>query len=149
MESGEGGNARRFVDRVAVVTGGASGIGAATVRVLASEGATVVIADINKANGESLASELVNTGHETVFVECDVGEQSAGEALIGEVVSRYGQIDLLHNNAAAIDAVSLDHDVLSVDGAIWDASMRVNARGPLLLSRCVAAHDSATKRCDR
>jgi meso-butanediol dehydrogenase/(S,S)-butanediol dehydrogenase/diacetyl reductase len=87
----------RFQDKVAVITGGASGIGAATARLMAGEGALVVIADLNEALGRALVKEL---GEErALFHRCDVAVREEVEALIETAVRRFSQIDILFNNA--------------------------------------------------
>lgn len=86
----------RFEGKVAVITGGASGIGAATARLLHSEGASVVIGDLDAATGATLAAEL---GERARFQSCDVSSYDAIEALIGLATSTFGRLDVLFNNA--------------------------------------------------
>ena len=85
----------KFTGRVAVITGAASGIGAATARLFASEGAKLVLADINIDDAKSLAGELPDA----VAKECDVSKREQVEALVEFALSTYGQIDILFNNA--------------------------------------------------
>ena len=84
----------RFSGRVAVITGGASGIGRATARRLASEGATVVIADVSREAGQELAAELKGR-----YVAADVTDQHDNDAMYGEVHDEYGRIDVAFHNA--------------------------------------------------
>jgi meso-butanediol dehydrogenase/(S,S)-butanediol dehydrogenase/diacetyl reductase len=87
----------RFQGKVAVITGGASGMGAATARLLVAEGARVVIADVDEAKGSALAAEL---GEEKVlFKRCDVAVQPEVDSLIDAAVGKFGRLDILHNNA--------------------------------------------------
>jgi meso-butanediol dehydrogenase / (S,S)-butanediol dehydrogenase / diacetyl reductase len=86
----------RFEGKVAVITGGASGIGAATARQLASEGAKIVLADIGDEGGKSLALTI---GAAAMAVRCDVSRAEDVEALVKTVLSVYGRIDILFNNA--------------------------------------------------
>jgi len=109
-----------FTGRVAIVTGGASGIGAALVRALASAGASVVIADLDEAGGRAVGRE---TGAETAVV--DVTDARAVAGLIDRVVSEHGALDLMFNNAGiaiagTVDELTLDH---------WDRVIDVNLRG--------------------
>ena len=90
--------AKRFADRVAVVTGGASGIGAASARRLADEGAAVLIADVNQEGGEAVAKEI---GDAAVFRRTDVCDEAEVEACIALAVERFGRLDVLFNNAGA------------------------------------------------
>jgi NAD(P)-dependent dehydrogenase (short-subunit alcohol dehydrogenase family) len=86
----------RLDGKVAVITGGASGMGAATVRRFVEEGARVVIADLQEAAGAALQAEL---GGEAVFCRTDVGREADVQAMIGLAVSRFGGLDILFNNA--------------------------------------------------
>lgn len=87
---------RRFESKVAVITGAASGIGAATARLLAREGAHVVLADLNDEGGKSIAADL---GPTAMAVKCDVSVAADVEALIRAAIDRHGRIDILFNNA--------------------------------------------------
>jgi meso-butanediol dehydrogenase/(S,S)-butanediol dehydrogenase/diacetyl reductase len=88
----------RLDRKVAIVTGGASGIGAATVRRFVAEGASVVVADVNDALGEALARSL---GERAAFVHTDVSSLTDLQATVGAAVERWGGLDVIHNNAAA------------------------------------------------
>ncbi len=87
----------RFQDRVAVITGGASGIGAATVRLLAAEGAKVVVVDLNESQGHALVGVL--EADRSLFLRCDVAEREQVEAVIRTAHERFGRLDILFNNA--------------------------------------------------
>lgn len=78
----------RLENKVAIVTGGASGIGAATVQLFAEEGAKVVIADFDEA-GQSFSDELNEKGHDTFFIKADVTKESDVKKMITETVSKY------------------------------------------------------------
>ena len=119
----------RLKDKVAIVTGAASGMGAATAKLFAAEGAKVVLTDILEEDGEALATEI---GGDARFHKLDVTSETNWNALVSETLSIFGRIDVLINNAG----VSGSHpDVLNTD--TWDEQMNVNARGVFLGLRAV------------
>ncbi|MFI9503479.1 SDR family NAD(P)-dependent oxidoreductase [Nocardia sp. NPDC052566] len=118
----------RLADKVAVVTGAASGIGAATAQRLAAEGAAVVIADIAETAGRDVAAKIRAAGHRAEFVRCDVAEEESWVALRERVGALFGRLDLLCSNASR-QAVIPAHE-LSVGQ--WDEGLAVNLR-PLFL----------------
>jgi NAD(P)-dependent dehydrogenase (short-subunit alcohol dehydrogenase family) len=85
--------------RVAIVTGGASGIGLATAHRLAADGAAVVIADINDEGGAAAASDIAATGRDAMFQRCDVAQRDEWQALEQATIERFGRLDIVHNNA--------------------------------------------------
>ena len=91
----------RFAGKSVIVTGGAAGIGAASARLFAAEGARVVIADLDPA-GEALAAELCGQGREAAFIRADVADARDAESLVALAVRRYGRLDVLHNNAGVL-----------------------------------------------
>lgn len=118
----------RLNDKVAVVTGGASGLGQAAARALAREGAKVIIADVNALNGEVTAQGIRDAGGEAMFVKCDVSQAGEVEALFAETIKRYGQLDALYANAA-IELFGGDAKAHELSEAIWDRIMAVNLKG--------------------
>jgi NAD(P)-dependent dehydrogenase (short-subunit alcohol dehydrogenase family) len=85
--------------KVALVTGGASGIGRATALTFAREGAKLVIADINADGGQQTVHMITEKGGEAIFVQADVSQATAVEAMISKTVETYGRLDCAHNNA--------------------------------------------------
>ncbi|EXC46007.1 Sex determination protein tasselseed-2 [Morus notabilis] len=120
---------RRLEGKVAIVTGGARGIGEATARLFAKHGAKVVIADVEDKHGELLADTL---GASVSFVHCDVSSEEDIENLIESTVSRYGQIDILFNNAGVLGSQSRHKSIIDFDADEFDQVMRVNVRGVAL-----------------
>ena len=85
--------------KVALVTGGASGIGLATALTVAREGAKLVIADTNADGGQHTVHMITENGGEAIFVQADVSQATAVEAMISKTVETYGRLDCAHNNA--------------------------------------------------
>ncbi|WP_447643628.1 SDR family oxidoreductase [Nocardioides zeae] len=118
----------RMAGKVAVVTGGAHGIGAGTVRLLHAEGARVVIGDLQADDGERLAAELAGAGGGVVFVRTDVSVEADVARLVDTAVERFGRLDVMFNNAGIIGAVGpIDRTSL----ADADLTVAVNLRGVL------------------
>jgi NAD(P)-dependent dehydrogenase (short-subunit alcohol dehydrogenase family) len=123
----------RVEGKVAIVTGAASGIGAATAQLLAEHGARVVVADMNLQRAEAHAAAIRADGHQAIAIEFDLGDESSVASLIEQTVSELGGLDVLHNNAAAtMLAAQQDGPVSTASAAVWDATMRINARGTVL-----------------
>jgi NAD(P)-dependent dehydrogenase (short-subunit alcohol dehydrogenase family) len=133
------GQCRRFVGRVAIVTGGASGIGAAAARRLATEGASVAVADLNLDGAESVAKEIVAEGGVAAAYHFDQGDEASCHVLVAGVREAFGGVDHLHNCAAAVahDFIGRDLDVETTDIDVWDETMRINARGYFVMCRAV------------
>src|SRR5262245_38179662 len=123
---------RRLESKVAIVTGGASGIGAATARRLADEGASVVVADIQDELGESVALEI---GGAATYVHCDVAAIADWQQLAEATLERFSRIDFVHNNAYA-DAVGPTHELAESD---WQRVIDVCLKQVLLsVKACIA-----------
>ncbi|WP_322012368.1 SDR family NAD(P)-dependent oxidoreductase [Paraburkholderia sp. J12] len=122
--------------RVALVTGGAMGIGAAIARRLADDGFTVVVADLNVEAAAATAREACEAGHEAVAMALDVGNKASIEALVEQIGTRFDRCDVLVNNAGIaktfpFESYPLDH---------WGAVMDVNLTGPMLLAQHAVQH---------
>lgn len=114
--------------KVIIVTGGGRGIGAATAKLMGSQGAKVVVADVNEVGGTSVVDSIVSLGGSAVYAHVDVTEEDQIEALVALAVGEYGRLDGIVNNAATIAVAAIED--LSVDE--WDRVMRVNGRGVFL-----------------
>jgi NAD(P)-dependent dehydrogenase (short-subunit alcohol dehydrogenase family) len=120
--------------RVAIVTGGASGIGCATAKALAAEGARVCVADVNLEGAETVAKEIAEAQGEAFACPVDVSEVEANAAMVERTVERYGALHLAHLNAG----IAQGSTILDGDIAIWDRVVAVNLRGVYLGMRAVA-----------
>lgn len=128
--------------RVAVVTGAASGIGAASSLRLAGEGATVVLADINAAGSQAVAEQIRAAGGEASVVLTDVASESDIRTLIQGVADTYGRLDVLFNNAADLSpgVFARDRTIDQLDVETWERVFTVNLRGQMLCARYAVGH---------
>jgi NAD(P)-dependent dehydrogenase (short-subunit alcohol dehydrogenase family) len=117
--------------KVALVTGGASGIGRATAVLFAKEGAVVAIADVSKQAVESVAAEIIASGRRALFEACDVASAADCHRVVERVVREFGGIDILFNNAGIIRRAS----VVELAEEDWDRVMAVNVKSIYLMSR--------------
>ena len=113
-------------DKVAVITGGASGIGLGIARALAKRGTHIVIADIQKEKAKAAADELAKTGVRTLAFPCDVSERNAVERLADQAWSTFGHVDLLFNNAGAFPSVG---PLIDADENVFRWILDVNVIG--------------------
>ena len=122
--------------KVAVVTGAARGIGAATAAHLAALGARVAVTDRDGDGARSVAEALTGVGHDAVGFTCDVSDTDAVASMVAAVEARFGGVDLVDHNAAWTD-FRTDLDAEQVDLDTWDRVLRTNATGGLVLVRAV------------
>ncbi len=119
----------RLSGRVAIVTGGASGIGAASARAMAREGARVVVADVDEAGAKGVVEEIERAGGHAVAVRADVTRASDGQTLVEQAVARWGGLDVFYANAGVPQWKT---DVEEVDEATFDRIMAANVKGVFL-----------------
>jgi len=136
-------DAIRLDDKVAIITGGAGGIGGATARLMTARGARVAIADIVLERAEALAAELPGA----LAIHLDLEQESSIEAMVARTVDHYGRLDILHNNAALLDPAlaPLDSDVEHMPTDLWDRVMGVNLRGAMIACRAALPHLCQTR----
>lgn len=132
----------RFAGKVAIVTGGASGIGAAVCKRIADEGGKVAVADLNGERAEALAKEI---GSAALAVQFDAGEEDSIRKMVEATVKHFGSLHILHNNAADISApIQMgDTNAVDIDMAVWDRVMNVNLRGYLVGCKYAIPHIAA------
>lgn len=124
-------------DKVALVTGGSAGIGAAVAATLAKEGAKVVIADLARDAGEAVAAQIVADGGQAAFVQTDVTDPDSVAAAVAFAVSTFGGLHLAHNNAGIVHGPA---DLHELDLATWQRVMTVNATSVFLCLQAEIAH---------
>ncbi|MEQ1495727.1 MAG: SDR family oxidoreductase [Novosphingobium sp.] len=136
-------DAIRMDGKVAVITGGAGGIGFATAQLMTQRGAQVVLADI----AVERARDLVATLDGALALPLDLEDEGSIEALIAKTVSHFGRLDVLHNNAALLgpEIARNDGDVERMSTALWDRTYRVNVRGTMIACRAALPHLRASK----
>ena len=122
-----------LAEKVAIVTGGASGIGRATAFLFAREGATVAIADMSETAGQAVAQQIVENRGRAIFMRTDVTKPADCQSVVERTIGEFGKIDILFNNAGIIRRAS----VVELNEDDWDRVMAVNVKSVFLLSRLV------------
>ena len=130
----------RLRDKAIMVVGAGTGIGAATVRRLSTEGARVCVADINVRAAEAVAADVVKQGRQAFAVPIDVADERSVQAAVSVATERLGRLDGAHVNAADLRIILQDSDALAEDLAVFDRTIAVNLRGHLLCTRAVLPH---------
>ena len=120
----------RLDGKVAIITGGASGMGRVAGAMFAREGARVVLADVSEEAAESAAAEVRAGGGDASAVVADVSQEADARRMVEHAVATYGRVDCLYNNAGIMPAA--DHSVIDTDVDTWDRVMAVNVRGVFL-----------------
>jgi NAD(P)-dependent dehydrogenase (short-subunit alcohol dehydrogenase family) len=137
------GDAIRLDGKVAIITGGAGGIGFATARLMTERGAQVVLADIALEQAEALATELPGA----IALALDLAEEASVEAMIAQTVTAFGRLDILHNNAALLgpDIAQQDGNIEDMATALWDRTYAINVRGTMIACRAALPHLRASR----
>jgi NAD(P)-dependent dehydrogenase (short-subunit alcohol dehydrogenase family) len=129
-------NEMKLQNKIAIITGAAMGIGQGIAFVFGREGARMVIADVNVAEGQKTTRELQERGYEALFVECDVSKEDQVKAMMEAAVERYGTIHILVNNAA----IGMYKTVLETTSEEWDLCLGINLKGAFLCSKYAIPH---------
>jgi len=124
----------KLKEKIALITGGASGIGEATVIRFAEEGANVAIIDVNLEGAEKLAEKVKSMGREALAVKADVSNKSEVESVIGQTLEKFGRLDILVNNAG----INRDALVKKISEGMWDEVVDVNLKGTFLCAQAAA-----------
>ena len=128
---------------VAIVTGGANGMGEAVARTLAGHGTRVVIADKDVERSERVTSEIREVGGQVLNVPTDIGDEAQVRALVDRVMGEFGHIDILDNNAAALELIAVDPDVTTLETGVLEGTLRVNLMGAVWCCKYVIPHMAA------
>ena len=123
----------RLPDKVAIVTGGASGLGRGIALALAREGARVAVVDLNEAGARDTVAAIANDGGQAAAWRADISDKARIDQVVAEIISRWGTVDILVNNAG-LDRVG---PFVSSSEAEWDLILRVNLKGPIVCTRAV------------
>ncbi|MCH7802242.1 MAG: SDR family NAD(P)-dependent oxidoreductase, partial [Chloroflexi bacterium] len=118
----------RLDGKVAIISGGARGMGAAEAKLFAREGAKVVICDVLEDEGRQTEAQINEVGGDAVFVKLDVTSQAEWENAVNTAIERFGKLDILVNNAG----IFRTEGVLETSGELWDQVMDINAKGVFL-----------------
>ncbi|HEX3980100.1 MAG TPA: SDR family NAD(P)-dependent oxidoreductase [Acidimicrobiales bacterium] len=127
----------RVDGKVALVTGGAGGIGSATARALAREGASVVIVDIDASGADRVAADIRHAGGPALSVGADLTEEEDVIGAVAAAVDEFGRLDVLHNNAALTDSDFLNQDtpVTELGLDVWNRTLAVNLTSQMLMCK--------------
>ena len=123
----------RLPDKVAIVTGGASGLGRGIALALAREGARVAVVDLNEAGARDTVAAIAKDGGQAAAWRADISDKARIDQVVAEIISRWGTVDILVNNAG-LDRVG---PFVSSSEAEWDLILRVNLKGPIVCTRAV------------
>src|SRR6266852_6498662 len=118
----------RLEDKVALITGGASGMGASMARIFAGEGAKVVVADVLEEEGKRVVADITQANGAAIFRRLDVTSEAEWRAAVEAAIAEFGKLDILVNDAGLSGSAVED----LFDTAAWDLLMSVNARGVFL-----------------
>src|SRR2546422_4342209 len=126
----------RLQDKVALITGGSSGIGEATASLFAKEGAKIAITGRNEKRGNAVTEQITKNGGHAVFISSDVRKSSDCQLAVDEILRAFGRIDILFNNAG----VFYPHTTLDCSEEEWDEQIDINLKGTFLMSKGVLPH---------
>lgn len=130
---------KRAENKVALLTGSASGIGLATAQILAKEGARVVLADFNKEGAEEAAAAIRAQGGEAAGIFIDAGDEDSIKEAVQFTVNHYGKLNILFNNVGLTN-IQKDLDVVNIDLDEWDRLLNVNLKSVLMGSKYAIPH---------
>ena len=125
----------RLQNRIAVITGGAQGIGAGIAKCFAQEGAKIVIADVNEEKSKVLVAVLKEIGAEAIYVSCDVSDPGQVENVFSKTLEAFGRLDILVNNAALVHHPDSNKNFLELSAKAWLRTLEINLTGMFYCSQ--------------
>lgn len=117
----------RLKEKVALITGGANGIGKESAQLFAKEGAKIVVVDVNEEEGKKTVAEIVEANGKAVYVQADVSKSRDCETMIYTAEEIFGRLDILFNNAGIMHPQ--DSDATETEDAVWDLTLNINLKG--------------------
>ena len=127
----------KLQDRVAIIFGGTSGLGEATAKAFANEGAKIVVTGRDEEDGNRIVKDIKDSNQDAIFVKADVTEKSDIQAVVDKALTTYGQIDILYNGAGIHDAYD---NAVELEEDFYDKLMAINVKAPYLASKMVIPH---------
>lgn len=127
----------KLQDRVAIVFGGTSGLGEATAKAFANEGAKIVVIGRDEEEGNRIVKDIKDSNQDAIFVKADVTQKNDIQAVVDKALTTYGQIDILYNGAGIHDAYD---NAVELEEEFYDKLMAINVKAPYLASKMVIPH---------
>lgn len=128
----------RLADKVAIITGSASGMGKAAAELFAQEGASIVVTDVMEKEGEETARAIRDAGGQAIFVKADVANEEEVRHMVDSAIDAFGHVDVLYNNAGIMPAD--DAGVTDLAEATWDRILDINLKSAFLCSKYTIPH---------
>lgn len=128
----------RLANKVAIITGSASGMGQAAAELFASEGAGVVVTDVMVDVGEETALKIRDAGGKAIFVKANVAKEAEVKSMVGTAIETFGHVDILYNNAGIMP--SDDSSVTDLSEEVWDRVLDINLKSAFLCSKYAIPH---------
>src|SRR5437016_5218976 len=128
----------RLANKVAIITGAASGMGKVAAELFAQEGASVVVADIMLKEGEEMVSNIREAGGKAIFVKTNVANEEEVKQMVATAIDTFGQVDILYNNAGIMPTE--DGSVTDITEATWDKIMDINVKSAFLCCKYTIPH---------
>jgi len=127
-------------NRVAIITGGAVGMGRGIALKFAEEGCSVVVSDIREVEGKETAAEVSQKGVEGIFISCDVTDSRQVNDMVAKVIDKFGKIDILATPAGGMPGVTPGEGIVNITDELWDKIVDLNLKGQFRCCRAVIPH---------